>query len=189
MIRVAAISFTAFCAAVQCAASEPLWVDNLAPFTGLLGIPSQRSAAVDQGWMFNLNSAVASHFMVDQENNETVFFDGETTRVSLAGRMAIGQSWDVAMTVPYVHHGSGFLDGIINDWHDFFGMSDGGRSRSPEDAFAYRYVSPDHRLNITETQGGLGDVSVEAPRGGREVQVEEAHANLKVRVRVRVRAR
>lgn len=164
VVRISALGLVTFCAAAQCGASEPLWVDNLAPLTGLLGIPNQRNAAVQRGWMLSLNGAIASHFLVDQQRDEIGFFDGETTRLSLAGRVAIDEHWDIAMTVPYVHHGSGFLDGVINDWHAAFGMSDGGRASYPEDAFSYRYTSSEHHLNITDSQGGLGDVSVEVTR-------------------------
>ena len=148
----------------QCAGSEPLWVDNLSPLTGLLGIPNQRDAAVEPGWILSMNSAIASQFIVDQQSDEALFFDGETTRLSLAARLALNERWDVAMTVPYVRQASGFLDGVINDWHAAFGMSDGGRSLYPEDNFAYKYASSGHALNVTEPQDGLGDVSVEVTR-------------------------
>lgn len=148
----------------QCAGSEPLWVDNLSPLAGVLGIPSQRNAEVTPGWRLNLNSAIASQFVVDQQGDEAVFFDGETTRLSLAARIAVNERWDVALTVPYVRQASGFLDGVINDWHAAFGMSDGGRSLYPEDDFAYRYAGIGHALSVSEPQSGLGDVSVEVTR-------------------------
>ena len=66
VVRISALGLVTFCAAAQCGASEPLWVDNLAPLTGLLGIPNQRNAEVQRGWMLSLNGAIASHFLVDQ---------------------------------------------------------------------------------------------------------------------------
>jgi len=127
-------------------------------------MPGQRNAAVASGCTLNLNSAIASQFVIDQQGDEAVFFDGETTRLSLAARIPVNERWDVAVTVPYVRQDSGFLDAVINDWHGAFGMSDGGRSLYPEDNFAYRYASADHALIVSEPHSGLGDVSVEITR-------------------------
>jgi len=158
--------------------SEPIGVENLSPLTGLLALPAQRSAALPEGWRIDSHLAVASHFVVDTAQEEAVFLDGETQRFSLAVEYGWHPDWSARITVPWLDHDGGFLDGVINNWHDFFGMSDGGRSRYPEDVFRYALDTPDRQFDVTEGGGGLGDVRLELNR--RFYQAQDQAAALSV---------
>jgi len=144
--------------------SEPIWVENLSPLTGLLGLPPQRSATLPEGWRIESHLAIASHFVVDNDGDESVFLDGETTRISLAMEYGWSPAWSARVTLPWVAHDAGFLDSVINNWHDLFGMSDGGRSRYPEDAFRYALDTPQTQFDFTDSDEGVGDIRLELNR-------------------------
>lgn len=92
---------------------------------------------------------------------ECIVLDGETRRLRTDYRMALGRGWDISFHVPYLDRGGGFLDGWIEDWHDWFNLPNGGREANPQDQFAYRYERGGVAL-MDERDGakGLGDVSV-----------------------------
>lgn len=141
--------------------SDPLWVENLSPLAGLVALPTMRSAEPASGWQVDVHTAIASHFVAQELDDESVFFDGETTRISLAAEYGFAPDWSARVTLPWVSQDGGFLDSTINSWHDFFGMSDGGRSQFPDDQFRYRYTGPEHAFDVVEEASGIGDVRAE----------------------------
>lgn len=141
--------------------SEPLWVENLSPVAGILGVPSLHSARITPGWQVDTNMAIASHFVAVSGDGEVLLLDGETSRLTAAMTFSWSDDWSVRLSVPWVAQDSGFLDSLINGWHDFFGMSDGGRSAWPEDQLAYRYRAADHGFELVDPGSGVGDVSLE----------------------------
>ena len=144
------------------AADEPLYVKNLGPVTGLLGLPSQRSASTPGAGQFRaaLHTSLASHYVNEVEAPEGVNLDGETTRLALELRYGLGERWDVQLEVPWLQHEGGSLDSLIESWHDFFGMSDGGRSDVPEDLLDYRYLGPEAAFLLEDETSGLGDITL-----------------------------
>lgn len=148
--------------ALSAAASEPLYVKNLSPVAGLIGLPSQRDAytTAEGGVMLGLHGSLASQYVNDSNSNEFLNLDGETTRLALELRYGLAQNWDVQLELPWLDQSGGNLDGVIDDWHDFWGMSDGGRSDAPRDVLNYRYASSEGGFILQDDASGLGDVSL-----------------------------
>ncbi len=149
--------------ALPLAADEPLYVKNLSPVTGLFGLPAQRAASSqDRGSLgLALHSSVASNYVLDANSHEYLNLDGETLRVALDLRYGLAQDWDLQLEVPWLQQGGGQLDGLIDDWHDVWGMSDGGRSQVPRDLLDYRYAaSSAPGFLLEDDSSGLGDVSL-----------------------------
>ncbi len=148
--------------ALPATASEPLYVKNLSPVAGLLGLPSQRDAYTTPSGAVAaaLHSSIASQYVNESNNTEFLNLDGETTRVALELRYGLAENWDVQLEVPWLDQSGGDLDGAIDDWHDFWGMSDGGRSTVPRDVLDYRYSSPEGGFSLQDDASGLGDVSL-----------------------------
>lgn len=150
--------------ALPVAADEPLYVKNLSPVTGLLGLPSQRSAASAQSGQVDvaLHSSVANIYVRDGDSNEFVNLDGETLRFALDLRYGLGGGWDVQLEVPWLEQSGGHLDKAIDNWHDLWGMSDGGRSGVPRDLLDYQYAStvPGEGFSLQDDDSGLGDITV-----------------------------
>jgi len=149
--------------ALPLAAAEPLYVKNLSPVTGLFGLPSQRSASSqDPGSLgLALHSGVANNYVLDANSREHLNLDGETLRVALELRYGLAQDWDLQLEVPWLDQSGGQLDGLIDNWHDLWGMPDGGRSQVPRDLLDYRYASSSAPGFLLEDDGsGPGDVSL-----------------------------
>ena len=140
---------------------EPLWVENLSPLATLVALPSQRSADIREGMSVTLHSDVATHFVLQANEDERVFFDGETQRHSLGLRWGISSDWELSAVVPIARHSGGFTDRYVNRWHDFFGMPDGGRSEVSEDQLRYEFSSPEQQVSLVDSSSGLGDVTFE----------------------------
>ena len=145
-------------------ASEPLYAKNLSPVTGLFGLPSQRDARATPRGAFAsaLHASIASHYVNDAKGDELLNLDGETQRYALEIRYGLADSWDVQLEVPWVDQSGGDLDRLIDDWHDLWGMSDGGRSDVPRDQLDYRYLSPEGGFSLQDSASGIGDVSLSA---------------------------
>jgi len=148
--------------ALPTAASEPLYVKNLSPVAGLLGLPSQRDAYTTPSGVVAtaLHSSIASQYINDSSSTEFLNLDGETLRFALQLRYGLAQNWDVQLEVPWLDQSGGDLDGAIDDWHDFWGMSDGGRSEVPRDVLDYRYTALEGGFSLEDDTSGLGDVSL-----------------------------
>ena len=145
------------------AASEPLYAKNLSPVAGLSGLPSQRSAATLDRHSLGvaLHSSIASHYVADSNVDEFLNLDGETLRFALELRYGLAQNWDIQLEVPWLDHSGGNLDSLINDWHDLWGMPDGGRKDVPDDLLDYRYAARSGAsFSLQDDASGMGDVSV-----------------------------
>lgn len=92
---------------------------------------------------------------------ECITLDGETSRLRLSHRRGFGKGWDVRLDVPLLHTGGGYLDGWIQDWHRWFGLPTGGREAAVNGQYRFRYARGGVALlDVTETDSGLGDVTV-----------------------------
>jgi hypothetical protein len=92
---------------------------------------------------------------------ECILLDGETARLRLSWRRGLGGGFDAGIEVPLLDQDGGFLDGWIQDWHRWFGLSNGGREFTTDGQHRYRYFR-DGAVVFDETAGadGIGDVSV-----------------------------
>lgn len=144
------------------AAEEPLYTKNLSPITGLLGLPAQRAATTAQqgGLDVALHSTIASHYRSDGTPTEYLNLDGETVRLALELRYGVAENWDLQLELPWLDHSGGNLDRLIDDWHDLWGMSDGGRKDVPRDLLDYRYATAGTDIALQDDASGLGDVSL-----------------------------
>lgn len=143
-------------------AAEPLYIKNLSPVTGLIGLPSQRDADTPGAglWAVALHASLANTYINEIRRPEAVNLDGEVLRLATELRYGLGENWDVQLEVPWLAHSGGQLDSLIDGWHDLFGMSDGGRDAVPRDLLDYRYQGPETGFELADDTSGLGDVAL-----------------------------
>ncbi|MCB1848250.1 MAG: DUF3187 family protein, partial [Halieaceae bacterium] len=143
-------------------ADEPLYVKNLSPVTGLLGLPSQRAADSEARGMFTaaVHSSAANIYVRDGNATEFLNLDGEVLRFALDLRYGLADNWDLQLEVPWLEQSGGHLDKLIDNWHDLWGMPDGGRSDVPRDLLNYQYASPDGGFLLDSSDSGLGDITL-----------------------------
>jgi hypothetical protein len=142
-------------------AQEPLYAKNLSPATGLLGLPSQRNAGTGPAGSLDiaLHTSVANYYASELRSDEAVNLDGETLRFALELRYALTDNWDLQLELPWLDHSGGSLDSMIDSWHDFWGMSDGGRSRVPRDLLDIRYAG-NGAFSLQDDASGIGDTTL-----------------------------
>lgn len=150
-------------AALPATADEPLYVKNLSPVTGLLGLPPQRSADSEKKGELAvaLHSSVSNIYVLDANSHEYLNLDGETLRFALDLRYGLAPDLDVQLEVPWLEQSGGHLDRSIDEWHDLWGMSDGGRSQAPRNLLDYQYASTSAPgFLLTDDSSGIGDITL-----------------------------
>jgi hypothetical protein len=111
-----------------------------------------------------LHTSVSSHFVVAEKPAETLRLDGETWRLKLDLRYGISDDWEIQLELPWLSHRGGKLDSLIDNWHDLWGMPDGGRSSAARNDLAFRYRAEDAQFNLTDSTSGIGDITLAVSR-------------------------
>jgi hypothetical protein len=114
-------------------------------------------------------SGTRLQFLAEQVSNFTssangggfAFFDGETTVLTYVLSRPLAQNLEWGFEVPYVLHTGGALDGLIDEFHDAFGLNDGGRPSADRNRLDYffRYRGETY-ADIQKSRRELGDVRV-----------------------------
>lgn len=165
MLASAALTALALSAAAVVPA-EPLFDPDGGPLTGLFGWPtssegSRLTPAGRNDW--RLHATLASHSVNESDHDESLLFDGETTRLWLDWRRGLTGRLEVGIQIPWVRHAPGSLDGIISDWHDLFGLPQGNRGGRPEDRLLFRYLHEgDEIVRLDRSADGIGDLRLHA---------------------------
>lgn len=80
-----------------------------------------------------------------------LFVDTETLRVSVDLDWRVASRVQLGATVPFLKHGGGFLDGVVEGFHGLFNLSNGGREWSPQDDYGV-FVVRDRRFWIRSVE-------------------------------------
>ncbi len=141
----------------------PFSTSNQSPIIRVHGLPFiDRGSVLDPGrTRFGLLSDTANNFVKKSNNNESLLFDGETQRFTFIYNQGLDNGWEWGLRVPYLGHGAGKLDGLVDSWHDLFGFPDGGRDSYPQNRLTYRYTRNGiTRVNVTDSTSGTGDIQI-----------------------------
>lgn len=105
----------------------------------------------------------SNEYVVQANARESLTVDAETQRVTFGFRRGVADGVEFAVDLPLLFTGGGALDGVIEGWHDAFGLPNGGRERVPQDRYRVQYVV-DGQTRIDENRGanGIGDVELSA---------------------------
>jgi len=150
------------CWQVTPASGDVLHDHDNGPLTGILGIPDSTeggfvAAAGKMAW--SLNVSTSSHSIANDQADESLLLDGETTRYEFRYRYGLADRLEIGIELPYVQHNPGRLDSVIDEWHGFFGLPDGIRPQQPQDDLQFSYVdSTSNPLTVTQQSRGPGDV-------------------------------
>ncbi len=155
--------------------SGPLKVRNLSPVTQLYGMPRMSGAEIVSGYIeATFNIEAANNFQSDLRAGTFAFFDGETYVASYRLRGGWGERFEWGAELPWVVHTGGGLDGLVDEFHELFGLPDGERSLAPRGRLDYFIRSgPEVYADFSDSRRALGDV-----RGflGYQVFADEARA-------------
>ena len=164
--RAAAVCLAAILLPDAATVAEPLSARNLAPVSGLIGFPAMRDAHVlDRGRLrVELHGSLASSYGQHVEGDEAIILDGETKGLTARWAWGLGDGWEVEAETSWRRHSGGFLDRWIEDWHDLWGLPDGGRPEAPRDRLEYRYLGPRAQFSLRESAAGPSDLHLAAVR-------------------------
>ncbi|MEM6708690.1 MAG: DUF3187 family protein [Pseudomonadota bacterium] len=140
--------------------TAPLAVRNLAPFSGLYGVPRMRGAGSAQGVSVALDQV--SNFSSSNDGATQIFQDGETSVLRLtAARAFADERIDVGVELPWVRHSGGELDRYIDGFHRAFGLPEGGRENAPRNQLDLLLrVAGETEVRRQDSGGGLGDTVI-----------------------------
>jgi hypothetical protein len=104
-------------------------------------------------WRFSLNTYYSNIYMFDHER--TTVNDMETLSTTLA--LGYGLTGGITLEVYYrfIFAFGGLMDGLIVNFHDLFGLSEGGRNEYPRNEVNYRYKDVFSYENNTTGQSPL----------------------------------
>lgn len=123
------------------------------------------AALPSAGWSWSLDLAWSSSASVERDADETLIVDAEVREARLTIAVPLDERSALRIQLPYRYTGGGSLDGLIDDWHDFFGMSEGSRPQLPQDALQIYYArAGDVMVNIQSGDADPGDIALEYGR-------------------------
>lgn len=148
------------------AAGEEPWpaLRNHNPFLQIFGLPAfEPGTPVPPGeTRYAIDLDLANHADSGSTPAESVVLDGESHYLSLAFRRGMSDRLVLGIDIPFVRHSGGFLDASIENWHDFWGLSNRQRS-GPRGQLSLRYDNPELAgFGLESSTAGLGDIRLNA---------------------------
>lgn len=145
------------------AATEPLLTRNQNPLVLPYGLPNPlpaRLPTADSGRAtLDMNWSNSANYDISGSHNFTI--DAETQDVRLRLEYSFGANWTGLIELPWRHISGGTLDGLIENWHDLFGLSNGVRGQMPRDRLLIEYQQGANvQLQIDDSASGIADVPV-----------------------------
>lgn len=143
---------------------RPFYLRNQNPFLQVLGVPAAEGARLAPSGRLESRLAITlvNHADAAEASDESVVLDGESWYVDTRLRYGLTDRWEIGIDLPYVAHGRGNLDNLIEGWHDLFGLDNGNR-QGPSNRLRLSYRSGDTTLiDLQDPSSGLGDVRLTA---------------------------
>jgi hypothetical protein len=141
----------------------PFKTVNQSPLIQIYGLPRDSGTDIVAPGIFHiqLNQDLASNYTVNRTAREQITLDGETYRVTFTARYGLSTKSEIGVEIPYIIHGSGFLDSFIIGWHNTFGLPQGGRNIAPKNRINFSYrKDDDQKLLLNRSAAGIGDISL-----------------------------
>jgi hypothetical protein len=154
----------------------PFRILNQSPLVMIQPLPAESSAVIaPNGKFFSaLTFDLANSYTSSTAGKEAILLDGESYRWALSARYGLSDKLEVGIEIPWISYSGGFLDSFIIDWHDTFGMPQGGRNGAPKNQIHYSYSkSGSQRLLMDSSGSGLGDIVL---TGGMKLYDEKSPA-------------
>lgn len=122
-----------------------------------------RRAATQAADTFGFQGSVAYSSIeeVQTTSGDEIRFDGELLQATFTGRYGLGERADLEIELPFLYASAGFLDSFVEDFHELFGLPDGGRDLQEDDQYAMELRADGTELySLDEGELGLMDVPI-----------------------------
>lgn len=143
------------------AAPQALAFFNQNPTVQIYGLPRAAgyTALADGQQQLAFHLSQSSHFIKQDSGDESLLFDGATTRAALVYKRGFGKGWQLSATLPFVAHSGGFADSLVEGFHRAFGLDLGGRNQTPDGQQHFRYSRDGQTLlAVDDSPSGIGDI-------------------------------
>lgn len=137
---------------------------NQNPLLQIFGLPPFQSAKIADAESnnYNLSFDVVNHAESGSNSLESIAMDGESYFLTLSLRRGFSERLELGIDVPFVAHAGGFLDNVIENWHDLLGLSNSKR-RGADDQLGFLYSKEGQTLyELNSTTRSIGDVQLTA---------------------------
>ncbi len=133
---------------------------DLNPVLQPVYLPTQAPINPDNGWRIDHSIYITNTLQEESESGENLVIDAENYRYELGFGYRQDQ-WLGQVNIPFVANSGGELDGLIDSWHEFFGLPEGDRDKFPKDEFNIEYLRDGiEQLSQDNDTSGLGDLSI-----------------------------
>lgn len=167
----------------------PFRTTNQSPLLMIHPLPAEASSAIAPKNRFftALTFDLANSYTASSSGVEKILLDGESCRWTLSTRYGLTDSIEVGIELPWVMYGGGFLDSFIVDWHDTFGMPQGGRDVAAQNRIDYSYSKAGAlKAHMDSSGSGPGDIVL---TGGMKLYQEKSpllHDALSMRATIKL---
>lgn len=115
--------------------------------------PGDRALSLTVDW--------TNEYVAQTRGTESLILDGETQRYAATLRYGVAPDLEIGLSLPLLVTGGGALDGVIENWHRFWGLPNGGRDGAPRDRLLYQVQRDGQtRLQVGESTTALGDIAL-----------------------------
>lgn len=141
---------------------------NHNPLIQIYGLPAASNIEIHKysGWHYDWNTNV---YNVSSDSNkqsgptdETLIFDGEIYVTELYLNFGLSPNTSFTAHIPYIGHNSGSGDHGIEQWHKWFGLSNGNRGTRDQDLLLYSYQrNGQTQVQLENNTSSIGDTTLQ----------------------------
>lgn len=167
----------------------PFSISNQSPLVQIYGLPHDSGADLIPTGKFriSMNQDLSSNYAVSSNSREQVTLDGESYRLAFVARYGVAPRWEVGVEIPYLFQGGGFLDSFVVNWHNTFGLPQGGRDSAPRGRMDYSYSKDGvQKLKVEHAGSGIGDMSLTSGFGLYENINDTSHDQLALKTALKL---
>ncbi|MFT5503907.1 MAG: hypothetical protein ACI845_003554 [Gammaproteobacteria bacterium] len=130
------------------------------PMLQMFLLPGFVLPAAENQSRFQSQLQITNTYHEETSNSESLVIDIENTRLDLRFSHTF-INWQISTNIPIYGNRSGNLDGLIEDWHGFFNLPQGGRTQNPDDQLQIEYIKDNESIFLFNKPGeGIGDIEL-----------------------------
>jgi hypothetical protein len=157
-LRCAALGALVLCVPSLARADEFFAVRDENPLVRGYYLPMASDARAASPSNLSVTLSLMNTTNVDERGDERYLIDGEALTLRITYEHALTDDLHYRLTLPIIHDSGGFMDGLIEDWHRWFGFSRGYRPYYPKNQLDYSY-SGLSTINLTHDQTNIGGLA------------------------------
>lgn len=144
--------------------ATPFNTSDQNPLFAIYGVPgtvSGRNLGAGRSEL-QLSLNLSNTIIREVNSNESLLVDVESYRLNLVYGYGLNARWMLRFQLPLIHHGPGFMDDWIDNYHNLLGLPEDIRPFYPNDQIHLTYDYNGQRLlDIQERSSGVGDLALQ----------------------------